>query len=175
MSFGTKVLLLSVTALTACDVAPRPIDLERSFIDTPEEGYQVFVDTIIASNTARQIAEGCDRFDLDEAKKERQMQFFEAEMERLAVEDPATLEAIHQRLGIAVTAEEVVANGYDGLSAPDIDTAFLLQNAGLTVDIGTRAVGMLARRGLREDCADADREIAQGTMAGSFLASVEDE
>ncbi|MEY1555057.1 hypothetical protein AB3Y40_05430 [Yoonia sp. R2331] len=166
---------IALLALTACDVAPRPVELERGFVETPAVGYQLFVDTIIASSTARRAAEGCPAYSFDEAARDGQMRFFEDEMERLAVDDPATLEGIHQRLGIDVTAEQVVANGYDGLSAPDVDTGFLIRNAGVTVDIGTRAIGMVGRRGLVDDCKDAEREIAQGTMAGSFLKPIEGE
>ncbi len=170
-----RLWAIPLVALAACDVAPRPIDLERSSIETPEEGYQVFLDTIIASNAARGIAEGCNTFAFDEVARDKRMRFFETEMERLAVDDPNTLNAIHRRLGVTVTAEQVAAQGYEGLTAPDVDTGFLLRNAGLTVDIGTRAIGMVARHGLEDDCADAEREIAQGTLAGSFLKRVTDD
>lgn len=162
-------------ALAACDVAPRPIDLERSFIETPQEGYQIFVDTIIASNIARSAAENCAAFEFDEAVKDRQMRFFEREMERLAVEDPQTMEEIHRRLGIDVSADQVAASGYEGLTAPQVDTGFLVRNAGLTVDIGTRAIGTVVRTGLRSDCDDVNREISQDTLASSFLRPVEGE
>ena len=161
--------------LCACDVAPRPVDLERSRIETPEEGYQFFVDTIIASSTARSIAEGCNAYTFDQTLRDQQMRFFEAEMDRLAVDDPNTLNEIHRRLGVTATAEQVAANGYEGLTAPDVNTGFLVRNAGLTVDIGTRAIGMVARSGLEDDCADAEREISQGTLAGTFLKRVPDD
>jgi len=160
---------IAAISLTACDVAPKPIDFGNSKIETAGEAYQVFADGALASSVSKNLAAACDGFDHDVAAERRYRSFFEAEFERLLVEDPEVAREFLSRLGFNFPKGPLPIKSFNDIKGRDINTAYLAVNAGVTFDIGARAIGGVLRQRGSPNCAAADREVAQGTLAGSFL------
>lgn len=171
-----KRVIAVLFVLSGCDVAPQPTDFERNLIQTPEQGYRVFADGLLASNMARQVAKTCAGYRFDEVERERYFNGMIADWKRLAREDPATFDGLMRRIGLSITPAEMQSDRFDSLQSVfgGLNVgAYQARNAGITADLGGRAIGSILRRGLTSDCADAKREVAQKTLAGSFLKPVE--
>lgn len=164
--------ILLMLPLAACDVAPRPIDLERSFIETPDEGYQVIADFMTAMLTTQWIASECDTYEADRVRQQAFIDWLEADLNRLAAEDPETFNDTMTLTGMPVTAEEWLKNGGGGMFPDRPGLGFLGARLGVGIDALTRLIGAGVRTRGDFNCASAEREIAQGTLAGSFLKPV---
>ena len=163
---------LALLPLAACDVAPRPIDLERSFIETPDEGYQVFVDIYTAIGASEIIAGACDAVDVDREKTDAYADWSETEFFRLAEEDPETFDALARRVGLPLRASDVSDDDFTAWETFKRNFSFgtfAVVNLGFTVDAVSRATGVVIRNGAQPDCDDAAREREQGTLTGLFL------
>ena len=153
--------LCALALAAGCTTDSRPIDLTESRIETSAEGYRVFSDITLARLSARALAEGCDRVELDELAVVRYEGWLDAEIARLAREQPDLLESIVARFGLPL---EAIRGG-----GPEIDADFLLRNPGLTFDFGGRIAGEMFRQGSAPDCEDAARVMARSGLVGWFL------